>query len=93
MNFFSNLINRLKMNLVERYLADFIDKFKTKNATLFAIIAAVLIGIKAALESTFGQELVPVDDNNWIEWFLFIFALVVGARTPKDNENESTESE
>ena len=91
MKFIKNFINNIKMNLLERYLSDFIDKFKTKNAKVYAIIAAALIGIKAAIESTFGQELIPADGGNIVEWFLFIFALVVGAHTPQNKEDADTE--
>ena len=88
MKFLKNLINRAKMSLLERYLSNFIDTFKTKNPKIFSVVALVLIMLKAGIESTFGQELMPADSGNIIEWFLFVFALVVGAHTPQEKEED-----
>lgn len=86
---FKKLINRIKMNVIENYLAKLVDKFKTKNATMFAAIAAVLLGIQAGLNTEHAVELFGETVTQiliYLDWALLI---LLGAHTPQEkNENK-----
>jgi len=85
------LINKVKMNVIERYLANLVDKFKTKNATMFAAVAAALLGIQAGLNTEYALELLGETITQvliYLDWALLI---LLGAHTPQENKNEGTE--
>lgn len=64
------------LDFLSKFLAQFLDKFKTSSPTLFVIVAAVLTGLKYALDA----GIVPVDPKI-LEWILWVVGLFLGSRT------------
>ena len=64
------------LDFLSKFLAQFLDKFKTSSPLLWGIVAAVLTGLKYALDA----NLVPIDPKI-LEWVLWIIGLFLGSRT------------
>ena len=63
-------------DILTKFLAGFLDKFKTSSPTLFIVIAAILSGLKYALDA----GVFPVDPKI-LEWVLWAVSLFLGSRT------------
>jgi hypothetical protein len=64
------------LDFLSRFLAQFIDKFKTSSPVLFVVVAALLTGLKYALDA----GVFPVDEKI-LEWVLWAIGLFLGSRT------------
>ena len=64
------------LDFLSKLLAQFLDKFKTSSPTLFVIVAAVLTGLKYALDA----GVIPIDPKI-LEWVLWVVGLFLGSRT------------
>ena len=64
------------LDFLSKLLAQYLDKFKVSNPTIFAVVAALLAGVKYLVES----GTIPIDPKV-TDWILWVVALFLGSRT------------
>ena len=69
--------------LITKWLADILDRFKAKSPKLFVIIQLVLVIVQFALTEIDKADIVPNDD--WIvtilQWIGYALMILIGSRT------------
>lgn len=65
-------------DLLNKWLAELLSKFKASNPIVFTVIAAVLTVVKALIDN----GTIPIDPKV-AEWILWAIALFIGTPTTK----------
>lgn len=81
------------MDFLQSLLAGLLDKFKTKNPIVFAIVAVVLITINQAAANAIEWNLLDPESSPWIQRALEILSQILivltGSRTVRFMSNPS----
>lgn len=64
------------MDLIQKIIAQFLDKFKLANPLAFAVVVALLSGVKIFIEG----NTIPMN-TQVVEWTLWFIAIVLNAGT------------
>lgn len=72
MKFLEKLKEKVFMNMLNNFLATWLAKFKTSSPALFIAVAALLTGLKYALENG-AFPTVSTEITQWIFWFIALF--------------------
>lgn len=80
------------MSVVERFLGNLVDKFKTRNIKLYLGVVIFLIAVQAGLATEYADELIGEDLTDVLEWINLALIALTGASTKKD-ENADTDDE
>lgn len=93
---FNNIKNRIQMEIINRVLAQLLDKFRAKNPVTFGVILAVLVALKYGIEALLGQVSL---NTNWeatiiqvYDYIIISYGIVASAKiypTLKKAEEES----